>query len=95
MSQRLALGILVLLAVVGLYVAAPVFNRLIGQPTARAVEPRGELWEIERATISLFERVSPSVVQVAGRSGAAARLPRPKARAPPARASCGTRRAMW
>jgi S1-C subfamily serine protease len=70
MSQRLALGILVLLAVVGLYVAAPVFNRLIGQPTARAVEPRGELWEIERATISLFERVSPSVVQVAGRSGA-------------------------
>jgi S1-C subfamily serine protease len=71
MSQRLAFGILVLIGVVGLYVAQPTFNRLIGQPTARAVEPRGELWDIERSTIRLFERVSPSVVQVAGRSGAA------------------------
>ena len=69
MSQRLVLGILVLIAVVGLYVAQPMFSRLIGQPTARAIEPRGELWEIEKSTIRLFERVSPSVVQVAGRSG--------------------------
>jgi len=30
----------------------------------RAVEPRGSLSDLERSTIELFERVSPSVVQV-------------------------------
>ena len=36
--------------------------------TARTVDPRGPLSEAERANIELFERVSPSVVQVAARS---------------------------
>ena len=37
---------------------------------ARTVDPRGPLSEAERANIELFERVSPSVVQVAARSAA-------------------------
>ncbi|MEO8322007.1 MAG: 2-alkenal reductase, partial [Bradyrhizobium sp.] len=36
--------------------------------TARAVEQRGALSEAERGTIEIFERVAPSVVQVAARS---------------------------
>jgi len=39
--------------------------------TARTVDQRGPLSEAERANIELFERVSPSVVQVAARSAAA------------------------
>ncbi|MDP1584959.1 MAG: trypsin-like peptidase domain-containing protein [Bradyrhizobium sp.] len=37
--------------------------------TARAVEQRGAFSEAERGAIEIFERVSPSVVQVAARSG--------------------------
>jgi S1-C subfamily serine protease len=37
---------------------------------ARAVEQRGALSDSERGTIEIFERVAPSVVQVAARSGA-------------------------
>ena len=37
-------------------------------PSARAVEQRGPLSDAEKATIDIFERVSPSVVQVAVRS---------------------------
>ncbi|MDO9562492.1 MAG: trypsin-like peptidase domain-containing protein [Bradyrhizobium sp.] len=36
---------------------------------ARAIEQRGAFSEAERGTIEIFERVSPSVVQVAARSG--------------------------
>jgi len=32
----------------------------------RAVEPRGDLFDLERSVAAIFERVSPSVVQVAG-----------------------------
>ena len=39
--------------------------------TARTVDQRGPLSEAERANIELFERVSPSVVQVVARSAAA------------------------
>ncbi len=39
-------------------------------PVARAVEPRGPLAESERSVIEMFERVSPSVVQVAARGPA-------------------------
>ncbi len=39
--------------------------------TARTVDERGPLSEAERANIELFERVSPSVVQVAARSAVA------------------------
>ena len=39
-------------------------------PNARAVEQRGPLSDAERANIEMFERVSPSVVQVAAQSAA-------------------------
>jgi S1-C subfamily serine protease len=35
------------------------------KPIARAIDPRGPLSETERSAIEMFERVSPSVVQVA------------------------------
>ena len=38
---------------------------------ARAIEQRGAFSEAERGAIEIFERVSPSVVQVAARSGSA------------------------
>jgi hypothetical protein len=38
--------------------------------TARSVDQRGPLSDEERATIEIFERVSPSVVQVAAPSAA-------------------------
>jgi S1-C subfamily serine protease len=40
------------------------------EPNVRAVEQRGPLSEAERANIEMFERVSPSVVQVAAQSAA-------------------------
>jgi 2-alkenal reductase len=69
MSDRLTkLVILALLIVVGVYVARPYIDRqLYSATTPRTVEPRGNLMEIERTTIELFERDSPSVVQVVAR----------------------------
>jgi S1-C subfamily serine protease len=66
MPQRTT-PILLIIAVVllGLYTVEPYVRRYVLSATApRAVEPRGELAEFERTSISLFERVSPSVVQV-------------------------------
>src|SRR5262249_49795442 len=52
------------------YLAQPYVNRLLfSASTPRAVEPRGSLSDIERVSIEIFERVSPSVVQVVGRAG--------------------------
>src|SRR6266849_6778253 len=63
--------LLVLLIVLGVYIAQPYFDRLLySASTPRAVEPRGSLSDLERSTIELFERVSPSVVQVVGRAAA-------------------------
>jgi 2-alkenal reductase len=59
------IAIIAILAVLGIYVAQPYFDRLFySATTPRAVEPRGNLSELERSTVELFERVSPSVVQV-------------------------------
>jgi 2-alkenal reductase len=59
-----------LLIVLGIYIAQPYFDRLLySASTPRTVEPRGNLSDLERSTIELFERVSPSVVQVVGRAG--------------------------
>ena len=41
--------------------------QLYAQITPRPVETRGELADYEKATINVFERVSPSVVQIVGR----------------------------
>jgi S1-C subfamily serine protease len=72
MGDRLTkIVILALLIVVGVYVAQPYIDRkLYSATTPRAVEPRGNLMEAERTTIALFERVSPSVVQVVARHAA-------------------------
>jgi S1-C subfamily serine protease len=60
-----------LLIVLGVYIAQPYIDRLLySASTPRAVEPRGSLSDLERSTIELFERVSPSVVQVVGRAAA-------------------------
>src|SRR5229473_2532130 len=62
-----------LVIVLGVYFAQPYIDRLLySASTPRAVEPRGSLSELERSTIELFERDSPSVVQVVGRAAALA-----------------------
>src|SRR6516165_9555165 len=70
MSQRITnLLIIALLIVVGIYIAQPRIDRwLYSASTPRTVAPRGNLSDLERSTIELFERVSPSVVQVVGRA---------------------------
>src|SRR5262249_52977086 len=56
------IGLLVLLAIIA---AQPYVLRLLsGKP--QTVQPRGELASAEKTAIELFERLSPSVVQVAG-----------------------------
>jgi S1-C subfamily serine protease len=71
MDHRLSRFLLfALLIVLGIYIAQPYFDRLLySASTPRTVEPRGNLSDLERSTIELFERVSPSVVQVVGRAG--------------------------
>jgi 2-alkenal reductase len=57
-----------LLFVAAAYVAQPYITRLFyAAETPRAITPRGDLAEAERAAITLFERVSPSVVHVFAR----------------------------
>src|SRR5499426_292067 len=59
-----------LLVVLAVYLAQPYVDRLLfSASTPRTVEPRGSLSDIERMSIEIFERVSPSVVQVVGRAG--------------------------
>jgi S1-C subfamily serine protease len=72
MSDRFAkFAIAVVVLIVGVYLGQPYFDRLMySASTPRAVAPRGTLSELERSSIELFERASPSVVQVVGRAGA-------------------------
>ena len=50
--------------------AQPYLTRLLPGDTApRPIAPRGDLSDAERSIIAVFERVSPSVVQVVGRKG--------------------------
>jgi 2-alkenal reductase len=77
MDRRFArFAVFALLVVLGVYVAQPYIDRLLySASTPRAVEPRGSLSDLERSTIALFERASPSVVQVVGRAAALAAAP--------------------
>jgi 2-alkenal reductase len=60
-------AIVVLIVLLAVLVVQPYIDRLLFAATSpRAVVSRSDLPEAERATISLFERVSPSVVQVVG-----------------------------
>jgi S1-C subfamily serine protease len=66
----------VLLVVLAVYLGQPYVDRLLfSASTPRAVAPRGNLAEIERTSIEIFERASPSVVQVVGRADGIAALP--------------------
>jgi 2-alkenal reductase len=69
--ERFGSIVVVVLVVLGLFVAKPYIDRaLYSATTPRTIEPRGDLAEAERSTIAIFERVSPSVVQIAGRGEA-------------------------
>jgi 2-alkenal reductase len=72
MGDRLSkIVIAALLVVLAVYVAQPYVNRwMFSASTPRTIEPRGGLSDLERTTIEVFERASPSVVQVVGRAGA-------------------------
>jgi 2-alkenal reductase len=60
--------LLAILFVLGVMVAQPYLQqRFYSATTPRQIEPRGDLAEFERTTIAIFDKVSPSVVQVAGR----------------------------
>jgi S1-C subfamily serine protease len=60
-----------LLVLVAVFVAQPYIDRIFFPPTPRPVEPRGSLAEAERTAIEIFDRVSPSVVQVVARPAGA------------------------
>jgi S1-C subfamily serine protease len=63
------LAVIVLIALLAVLAAQPYLDRLLFAATSpRPVMARGDLAESERAAIGLFERVSPSVVQVVGSS---------------------------
>jgi S1-C subfamily serine protease len=69
------IAVVALLVVLGAYLAQPYIDRwFYSASTPRAVEPRGALADLERTTIDIFERVSPSVVQVVGRAGGAVEM---------------------
>jgi S1-C subfamily serine protease len=61
--------IIVVMVLIGLAVQPSVTRFLLSETAPRPVTARGNLLEVERSIIELFERVSPSVVQVVGRHG--------------------------
>jgi S1-C subfamily serine protease len=77
MESRFARIVLIIaLILFGLYIAQPEIDRLFfSATTPRTVAPRANLSDLERSTIELFERDSPSVVQVVGFSGAVEAVP--------------------
>jgi 2-alkenal reductase len=67
-SRFFRFAILFVLLLLMAQVAQPYIFRLMYSETApKLVVPRETLSEAEQATIALFDRVSPSVVQVVGR----------------------------
>ncbi len=79
MNDRFTRGILVVVAIIlALFVGRPYLDQVFfAASTPRAVEPRGQLSDIERSTVELFEHVSPSVVQVVGQAAAVADVAAP------------------
>jgi 2-alkenal reductase len=63
--------LIALLVILGVYVGQPYVDRFfLSASTPRAVDSRGNLSDLERSTIELFEKVSPSVVQVVAHTAA-------------------------
>lgn len=71
MSRRFALSLAVIAAVLLALTLSNIRYSPWSNTSARTVDQRGPLSDAERANIELFERVSPSVVQVVARSGTA------------------------
>jgi S1-C subfamily serine protease len=73
MRDRFArVAIVLLIVLLAALVGQPYLERLLfAATTPRPVAARSDLAQSERATVSLFERVSPSVVQVVGAAPAA------------------------
>jgi S1-C subfamily serine protease len=70
MNRRYLLAAAVVAAVLLALTATSIRHAPWTGSAARSVEQRGPLSDAERANIEIFERVSPSVVQVAARSAA-------------------------
>jgi len=63
-------AVIVVLLLLAAQVAEPYIARLaFTESSPRAITPRGNLSEVEQTIVTLFEQVSPSVVQVVGRQG--------------------------
>src|SRR4030095_8381458 len=91
-------AILILMVLLAALLGRPYLDTLLLPATApRPIAARGDLAEAERATIGLFERVSPSVVQVVGSAASSGSVDVEGEgganRAAPALS--GTARAMW
>src|SRR5262245_6433628 len=71
MARRFIVALAVLAAVLLALTLANIRYSPWTHSTARSVDQRGPLSDFERATIEIFERVSPSVVQVAAVRSAA------------------------
>src|SRR5690349_14026867 len=71
MNRRFALFVAIIAAVLVALTLSNIRYSPWTNSTARSVDQRGPLSDAERANIELFERVSPSVVQVVARSAAA------------------------
>ncbi|MCA6108708.1 S1C family serine protease [Bradyrhizobium cenepequi] len=70
MNRRYLVILAVVAAVMAALTVSNIRNAPWTTPAARSVEQRGPLSDAERANIEIFERVSPSVVQVAAQSAA-------------------------
>ena len=70
MNRRYVVVLAVIAAALLAFAAANIRQSAWMGSNARAVEQRGPLSEAERANIEIFEKVSPSVVQVAAQSAA-------------------------
>jgi len=69
-GRFLRFAIVIALALLAASVAQPYVTRLLlAQTPPRPVTARGDLSDAEQSITALFERVSPSVVQVVGRQG--------------------------
>src|SRR6516162_7072987 len=67
-TKLFRISLIVVLVLLAALVLQPyVFRLMFSATSPRPVEPRGELADTEKSTIELFQRVSPSVVQVVGR----------------------------
>src|SRR5689334_10815536 len=65
-TSFLRTGLLVAVLLALALVAQPYIERvLFAATTPKAIQSRGELSDAERSAIEIFEKVSPSVVQVA------------------------------